>query len=497
MKFIRFKKVIIYSVILICLVIQTNLSCAQQIKEYKEYYDDKTLLTGFTMLKDGKIVKTGEWKIYYDYAAGEIFMVGHYKNDLPIGKWKGYYPENKIFIEGEYDQSLGYVREVGKWNTYWRDGKIANNYSFDGNGNKSIEVVNTKYTDEYKYPGGAYGKGEMLMSVAFEMNVDGDPHVDFNRTLVGPDGFRMGYFMRTGHWKEYSADGVLMAEGVYNPNNNKPYGLWKVYRENGKLKNEKTYDENGNQNGIVRYYYSDGPLLYEGIWKGDYYYGKGTNYYKDGSIDYIEEFDENMTSQREYFYPDKKTKSKGSIVYLPEKEKEVEQGSWIYYHQNGKTQAKGVFHYGDKEGDWTYYFDSGSIDEVIEYENGKITRYLEQYLKDGSHTLQDGNGLSYNFYDSGEISSKLSLKNGIRDGICTWYYKNGQIDQSALYKYDESTKPYGLRWEIISSFTPSGKSRKKGDLKNGNGSWINYNEDGSISHISTYQNGILVNKEEH
>jgi hypothetical protein len=63
-----------------------------------------------------------------------------------------------------------------------------------------------------------------------------------------------------------------------------------------------------------------------------------------------------------------------------------------------------------------------------------------------------------------------------------------------LYQYDEKSTPIGKRIEILSSFHKDGTARDKGTLKNGNGTWINYNEKGEISVIDTYKDGYKEEK---
>ena len=126
------------------------------------------------------------------------------------------------------------------------------------------------------------------------------------------------------------------------------------------------------------------------------------------------------------------------------------------------------------------------------YKDGLLSKIWEQYLRSGEKILSNGNGEFRAFYSNGKVSIAVTTKNGARDGIATWYYDNGQIEQAALYQYDEKSTPIGKRIEILSSFHKDGRIREKGTLKNGNGTWINYNEKGEISAVDTYKNGYRV-----
>ena len=82
------------------------------------------------------------------------------------------------------------------------------------------------------------------------------------------------------------------------------------------------------------------------------------------------------------------------------------------------------------------------------------------------------------------------MKNGIRNGIANWYYKNGQLKLSVLYKYSEKGDFGGLRWEVLSMFDIDGNSLEKGTLKDGNGTWKTYDKNGKLESIKSYTNGI-------
>ena len=199
-------------------------------------------------------------------------------------------------------------------------------------------------------------------------------------------------------------------------------------------------------------------------------------------------------------------------------ENNYKNGKWKYYYQNSKIKAEGNFQDDKKIGDWKYYYETGSVQEITNYEksgtglvervmlyypngnllgtqshNNKIVSYLEYFDESGKKILENGTGKLIQYGDNGKKSYEAYYINSIRDGKATWYHSNGQIDQEGIYKYDPESKDSdkSLRWEIISSYDRNGKPREKGTLKEGNGTWISYNEDGSKS-ITTYKNGKKI-----
>jgi antitoxin component YwqK of YwqJK toxin-antitoxin module len=137
------------------------------------------------------------------------------------------------------------------------------------------------------------------------------------------------------------------------------------------------------------------------------------------------------------------------------------------------------------------FYDDGTINVVKFYKNGKEQAKIEQRLKNNKLVLNNGNGTYYTFYPSGKKSTESEHRLGKRDGKTSWYYENGQLDQTIIYKYDDNLID-GLRWEVLSSFDKNGKPREKGTLKNGNGTIILYDSNGEKSGVMNIQNGVLI-----
>ncbi|WP_034044561.1 toxin-antitoxin system YwqK family antitoxin [Wocania ichthyoenteri] len=74
-------------------------------------------------------------------------------------------------------------------------------------------------------------------------------------------------------------------------------------------------------------------------------------------------------------------------------------------------------------------------------------------------------------------------------GKYTYRYPDGSIWSEVILKN-------GLHWEVISNFNPNGKPQEKGNLKDGNGSFYSYNEEGTLIYIYMYKKGVLTNIEE-
>lgn len=163
------------------------------------------------------------------------------------------------------------------------------------------------------------------------------------------------------------------------------------------------------------------------------------------------------------------------------------------YNNEGVTMSETYLLNKVKHGKNIFYHESGKIRLVELWENGKRIAFLNQFLKDGTQVLKNGNGSYVVFDANGNRTFEAEYLNGKREGRATWYYSNGQVLESVLYKsqkYNQSS----LRWEILSSFQENGVPRDKGTLKEGNGTWIVYDKEGKVKKVLTFKNGLEIEK---
>lgn len=157
-------------------------------------------------------------------------------------------------------------------------------------------------------------------------------------------------------------------------------------------------------------------------------------------------------------------------------------------YKNGKQDGLIVF-YNPNNGKPTY-------SEI--WENGVFKKVKDIYDSKGNLVSSTGTGILESYKeDSKYLSVKIEYQNGHRAGIAVWYHPdktNSQIRQKALYKYD-ANDVNGLRWEVIEINDYNGNPLPKGSLKNGNGTWISYDDKDKPTIITTYQNGKKVKEE--
>jgi antitoxin component YwqK of YwqJK toxin-antitoxin module len=139
----------------------------------------------------------------------------------------------------------------------------------------------------------------------------------------------------------------------------------------------------------------------------------------------------------------------------------------IYYHRNGNVASRGLLIDYNPHGIYRSYNEAGIV-------------VLEQTYKLG---VLDGP--SHYFYDDGKRMMTETFVKGQSNGRRIRYHRNGQIAGEVMMRND---KP----WTVLSCFDPQGKEKRKGTLKDGTGSWKQYNDAGQLVAIEYYQDGDLL-----
>jgi len=189
-----------------------------------------------------------------------------------------------------------------------------------------------------------------------------------------------------------------------------------------------------------------------------------------------------------YYYKNGNIKSRGQLINF----KKINR--WTEYYKNGSIKRTAHYNkYENREGTCIEFYANGQLKEVSTYKNGVLKSINEFYLKNGQQSVSLGYGGVQYFYNNGEREFTSQLVGGSRSGETTWYYTNGKIKEKVIYRPSEESYN-GLRWEIVASYDKKGNKREKGTLKDGNGTWINYDENDEVDYISTYKNGILVKR---
>lgn len=239
---------------------------------------------------------------------------------------------------------------------------------------------------------------------------------------------------------QYNYNALMTVEGPYK--NGKREGVF-VYKVIDSLNPGKTY------------------LIYEQTFKNDQLNGVWKTYNLQGTLVTIQNFESNLQKgiSTTYWIDGKK------IIG----EKEILDGERKYIQRN--------------------YNQAGQLTETITFENSQPNGLRRLYFPNGKPerqvTLVNGvlSGPAKTFYESGIIAEEVNFSHGEFDGIQRYFYPNGKVWIEKIYKA-------GKPWTVIANYDAAGKKRNPGTLKNGNGTLILYDEDGSVRETVNYVNGV-------
>jgi len=228
---------------------------------------------------------------------GKIITLFEYNNDFLIsrerinhtdaagmkqGEWLDFYPDGGIKTEKNYrdDQLHGYYKDYDERGRLlvtllYENGKVTGT---DIDTSDEINIENRYDESGRLIYSGPFREGKPV-GIHREYNGDGtvkkaliynDNGVLISEGIIDEEG------NRNGSWKDFSSDGVLIAEGVYT--NNRRTGSWKFYNREGRLEQAGSYN-NGRIDGTWSWYYPTGEILRE----EDYYQGKRDGNYTEFS----------------------------------------------------------------------------------------------------------------------------------------------------------------------------------------------------------------------
>ena len=86
----------------------------------------------------------------------------------------------------------------------------------------------------------------------------------------------------------------------------------------------------------------------------------------------------------------------GGIYGQGEMKNKKENGSWTYWHENGKKAREGVFNQGVREGTHTYWYSNGNLRGTGGFKNDKADGEWIMYSEDGTEKVEQ-------LYKEGEL----------------------------------------------------------------------------------------------
>ncbi len=145
----------------------------------------------------------------------------------------------------------------------------------------------------------------------------------------------------------------------------------------------------------------------------------------------------------------------------------------VEYFPNGNIKAKWTERIGSdnsavKHGVFQNYYDNGQLKSRVEYLDGRE------------------NGLMTTWQNDGKLISTLSYKDGLLDGICTYYDSDGRRMSSGTYRQ-------GKEDGVFTLFYPSGRIQGKTTWKDGvqHGRYEVWWENGKMAKLGQTKDGLV------
>gem|GEM_PF-717090 len=391
---------------------------------YKVYYDNGKLKREFTVVK-GKT--SGPSKSYYDDGSPNIISV--YDNGYYDGPYLAYYKggtlkEKSTFSKGDH---------VGDYEEYYESGKLQEKGTY---GAKNYKEYLAKYSEAGYIFCTMTLKNNVLTSIKF---MDEDKHVTYEKENA--------------------------------------YGLFEypIIYSNGVNAVDMKINDKGHRNGAITFYYSTGSKSEECTYNDGDIEGKSINYFKNGKV-------------------------KSEINYA----KDQLDGYYKTYYYSGQTYTEGWYKEGKRQGTWLTYNINGTLQSNKYYQDDELNGYLKEFNINGQITdkylYEFGMPVGIVSYDTagnqtdsvyfgtrnGKVSfsyapnkkikgGEFNVKNGSFHGEVKFWYNNGQLKKQEFFRL-------GKKDSISISYYPDGKIKSKGTYRDGDkvGTWLNYNELGDL-----------------
>jgi uncharacterized protein len=110
------------------------------------------------------------------------------------------------------------------------------------------------------------------------------------------------------------------------------------------------------------------------------------------------------------------------------------------YYESGNIHIKGNLDQNNLEtGKWENFFENGSIQYIIYYQNGLLHGLVQEFYENGQLKYEEEyvkgvrNGIYKSYYPNGIVAVSGHYLNGKRTGVWKQYYENGQVGEEGNF----------------------------------------------------------------
>lgn len=431
--------------------------------------------------------RNGNFISYFEN--GNTDSQGKYIGNEPVGVWKWYYETGELMAEGNFNIEGKFE---GPYTRYRKDGSIEQTESYKDN---LLDGVLTEFNDHNKKFSEVVYKLGIIQSFRY-FNPDNNEELYSSGEMKN----------NVTSFKSYFPNGILRNEGKLKVD--KRDGTWNVYKENGALDYIQEYT-NDNTPNKIEYYYPDKTIRGIEYTIEDMNEGEVTYYHRNGILYLAGNFVKNQ-KEGDWKYFNQFNKLVGHEFYLNDKPN----GYQIHFHSDGKLFRELYYLEGVLSKLISYdtlgnsiqeiKFDTNTIDVNLlsfdgktemkgTYKNGFKNGKFISFFSDGTISLEQSflfdkdHGDYKNYYSNGNIASEGKFAYGKREGLWKFYHKNGKIKFIKNYKNGLAEGEYKYYYDNGAIQTTG---QLKDDLKEGE--FIYYAPDGEIQIKKSYKKGIFL-----
>jgi antitoxin component YwqK of YwqJK toxin-antitoxin module/Tfp pilus assembly protein PilF len=356
------------------------------------------------------------------------------------------------------------------------------NYAFSGVNIKAIKDFNRKNKKDIEAFVTQLVEYTKVIRTTRELQVDkrntnGSCYYYQNGLLIGKGVSKNNGEVLTGPWEFYFPTGNKKATGTYNDKGEKE-GEWKYYYFNGQVKGEEIY-RGGKQEGKETYYYDHGAVSSRATYKNGEADGEHTAYYKDGVIKVIDHFaNGKLNGLKKNFSTTGVLNSE--VVYM----NDLRNGTFKTYHDNGKVASEGSYVDDKLSGSYKAWYDDGVVSMTARYDQDKPTGEMKKFHENGklksveyyNNGLMEGEFISY--FDNGQLNTKYTSKKGKADGDIQYFDKDGKLFSTITFDNDKA--------KSARFFDKTGKQISISELSKGKLDMTTYRPDGTKKVFTPY-----------
>jgi len=442
----------------------------------------------------------------FKYPNGNISSEGYIRNGKPDGFWKSYYVTGVLKSEGKrtsflldsiwvfYDQAGDTTEKInyllGKRNGYhlrYQKDPVQGLYIQSSElyaGDRKEGTARIFYPDGKVKQTIPYANGKKD-GLSREYDREGKiiTLLEYNNDfLISRE--RINHTdatgLKQGEWIDFYTGGGIKTERNYR--DDQLHGYYKEYDERGRLLVTLLY-ENGKVTGtdvdnsaeidIQNRYDDSGKLIYSGPFRESTPVGIHREYNPDGTV------------KNSRIYNDNGLLISEGIV----DEEGNRRGPWKDFSASGSVIAEGAYTDSRRTGIWKFYNPSGKLEQAGSYSNGRIDGTWRWYYPDGELLREEDyyqgrrDGMYTEYTRTGEIIAQGAYADGERNGA--WKITTGD-------NTEEGTYLLGLRDGEWKSWYPNGKTRFRGDYRQGNpeGHHVLYYDSGRLKEDRYYKGGF-------